>query len=98
MLLSYRFYQRNNKGHLVNAPYVDNSYKWAGGGFMSTVEDLVKFGNSMLYSKQMAENRNTAGQTTVLIDKQRYRILLAELLLQYFCMYQNKQVAVLLSD
>lgn len=31
---------------------VDNSYKWAGGGFLSTAEDLVKFGNAMLYSFQ----------------------------------------------
>jgi len=28
----------------VNAPYVDNSYKWAGGGFLSTSEDLARFG------------------------------------------------------
>ena len=31
-------------GRLVNAPFVDNSYKWAGGGFISTPSDLVKFG------------------------------------------------------
>ncbi len=35
-----------------NAPYVDNSYKWAGGGFLSNVQDLVKFGNAMLFSFQ----------------------------------------------
>jgi CubicO group peptidase (beta-lactamase class C family) len=28
---------------LLNGPYVDNSYKWAGGGFLSTPEDLVRF-------------------------------------------------------
>ncbi len=38
------FYQRNRDGSVVNAPYVDNSYKWAGGGFISTPEDLVRFG------------------------------------------------------
>lgn len=32
----------------VNAPYVDNSYKWAGGGFLSTTEDLARFGRAML--------------------------------------------------
>ena len=32
------------EGKLVNAPFVDNSYKWAGGGFLSTPSDLVKFG------------------------------------------------------
>lgn len=31
---------------------MDNSYKWAGGGFLSTSEDLVQFGNAMLYSFQ----------------------------------------------
>jgi hypothetical protein len=31
---------------------VDNSYKWAGGGFLSNVQDLVKFGNAMLFSFQ----------------------------------------------
>jgi CubicO group peptidase (beta-lactamase class C family) len=35
-------------GHVVNAPYVDNSYKWAGGGFVSTAEDLVAFANALL--------------------------------------------------
>ncbi|MDH5197229.1 MAG: beta-lactamase family protein [Gemmatimonadota bacterium] len=39
-----RFYERNRDGHVVNAPYVDNSYKWAGGGFLSTPSDLVRFG------------------------------------------------------
>jgi serine beta-lactamase-like protein LACTB, mitochondrial len=33
-------------------PFSDNSYKWAGGGFVSTVGDLLKFGNAMLYSYQ----------------------------------------------
>lgn len=39
-------------GRLANVPFSDNSYKWAGGGFVSTVGDLLKFGNSMLYSYQ----------------------------------------------
>ena len=41
------YYDMDN-GKVINAPYVDNSYKWAGGGFISTSEDLVKFGNAML--------------------------------------------------
>ncbi len=28
---------------------MDNSYKFAGGGFMSTVDDLLKIGNTMIY-------------------------------------------------
>jgi serine beta-lactamase-like protein LACTB len=37
------FYERRGGG-FINAPYVDNSYKWAGGGFVSNTEDLVRFG------------------------------------------------------
>ncbi|KAK9952509.1 hypothetical protein ABG768_018347 [Culter alburnus] len=56
-----RFYHLNKKGRVVNCPYVDNSYKWAGGGFLSTVSDLLVFGNALLYSYQMAELKNTDG-------------------------------------
>ena len=31
---------------------MDCSYKWAGGGLLSTAADIVKFGNIMLYSYQ----------------------------------------------
>ena len=44
-----RFYTRSEKtGRVENAPYVDNSYKWAGGGFLSTAEDLVTFASALL--------------------------------------------------
>ena len=43
-----RFYQRNREGYVLNAPFVDNSYKWAGGGFLSTPEDLVRLGMAHL--------------------------------------------------
>ena len=43
-----RPYHRTDDGFLYNAPYVDNSYKWAGGGFLSTAEDLVRFGQAHL--------------------------------------------------
>lgn len=43
-----RFYELPKDGAVENAPYVDNSYKWAGGGFLSTPEDLVRFGSSLL--------------------------------------------------
>ncbi|MAL18159.1 MAG: hypothetical protein CL670_01750 [Balneola sp.] len=35
-------------GENEEAPYVDNSYKWAGGGFLSTTEDMIKFGKAHL--------------------------------------------------
>jgi CubicO group peptidase (beta-lactamase class C family) len=44
-----RYYERYG-GEIVNAPPVDNSYKWAGGGFLSTSEDLVRFGFAHLDS------------------------------------------------
>ncbi len=43
-----RFYELPKNGSVENAPYVDNSYKWAGGGLLSTAEDLVRFGSSLL--------------------------------------------------
>lgn len=44
-----RFYERRPDGQIGNAPYVDSSYKWAGGGFLSTAEDLVRFGTAHLH-------------------------------------------------
>jgi CubicO group peptidase (beta-lactamase class C family) len=48
-LIDFRaqFYTRR-EGRLVNAPWVDNSYKWAGGGFLSTTEDLARFADAHL--------------------------------------------------
>ncbi|MFQ6046360.1 MAG: serine hydrolase domain-containing protein, partial [Gemmatimonadales bacterium] len=43
------FYVRTPGGFVVNAPYVDNSYKWAGGGFLSTPEDLLRFAHAHMY-------------------------------------------------
>lgn len=42
------YYEQNEQGQLRNAPYVDNSYKWAGGGYLGTAEDLLLFGNAMM--------------------------------------------------
>ncbi|KAM4573830.1 serine beta-lactamase-like protein LACTB, mitochondrial isoform 1-T1 [Odontesthes bonariensis] len=56
-----RYYHVNKRGRVVNCPYVDNSYKWAGGGFLSTVEDLLLFGNALLYSNQVAHLKDTEG-------------------------------------
>lgn len=41
-------YYRVEDRQLVNTPWVDNSNKWAGGGFLSTSEDLARFGSAHL--------------------------------------------------
>uniref|UniRef100_A0A131YJI7 Beta lactamase n=1 Tax=Rhipicephalus appendiculatus TaxID=34631 RepID=A0A131YJI7_RHIAP len=56
-----RFYARDKSGCLVNTPSVDCSYKWAGGGLLSTVNDLVRFGNAMLYCAQADGTKYKAG-------------------------------------
>ena len=43
-----RYYVRDGEGRVVNAPFVNNSYKWAGGGFLSTTEDVLRFANAHL--------------------------------------------------
>ncbi len=43
------FYDADSEGGGFHvSPPVDNSYKWAGGGFVSTAEDLVTFGSALL--------------------------------------------------
>lgn len=45
-----RFYDYTKDGTYRNSALTDNSYKWAGGGFLSTPSDLVTFGSAMLHS------------------------------------------------
>jgi len=45
-----RNYKRNAQHRLLNVPYIDNSYKWAGGGYLSNVHDLLRLGNNILAS------------------------------------------------
>jgi len=68
-----RFYERTESGQFVLAPTVDNSYKWAGGGFVSTAEDLVRFGSAHLAPGHLkaatlellfTPQRTTSGQST----------------------------------
>ena len=51
-----RYYCINKKtGKIKNVSYVDNSYKYAGGGLLSNISDLLSFGNMMLYSYKGAD-------------------------------------------
>ncbi len=43
-----KFYSDNVLGQFTTAPEVDSSYKWAGGGYLSTPEDLVRLGSALL--------------------------------------------------
>jgi CubicO group peptidase (beta-lactamase class C family) len=44
-----RYYTRaDSTGPVINAPFVDNTYKWPSGGFLSTAEDLARFGDRLL--------------------------------------------------
>lgn len=42
------FYKKQADGKIVEAEPIDSSYKWAGGGFLSTAEDLARFGSALL--------------------------------------------------
>ncbi|MBS1791969.1 MAG: beta-lactamase family protein [Acidobacteria bacterium] len=44
--LRARNYTKTRSGPLENAPAVDQSNKWGGGGLLSTVEDLIKYAAS----------------------------------------------------
>jgi CubicO group peptidase (beta-lactamase class C family) len=44
-----RFYDYGSDGTYRNSALTDNSYKWAGGGFLSSPRDLVTFGSAMLH-------------------------------------------------
>ena len=46
-------YYRYQDGVLQNEREADNSYKWAGGGYISTTDDLVRFGFEHLYPKHI---------------------------------------------
>jgi CubicO group peptidase (beta-lactamase class C family) len=52
-----RFYDIKDK-KLINSPLVNNSYKWAGGGFLSTPSDLVTMIRGLLNHKILNERTN----------------------------------------
>jgi CubicO group peptidase (beta-lactamase class C family) len=51
-----RWYTGSADSGVVNAPYVDNSVKWAGGGFLSTTEDLARFGEALVEGKILSDS------------------------------------------
>lgn len=63
-----QFYNKGeNNGNVIAKP-VDNSYKWAGGGFISSPNDVVKFAQAHLQHTILTEETMklwTTSQTTV---------------------------------
>ena len=48
-----------SKKAVIKAPVTNSSYKWAGGGLVSTPTDLVRFGNAMLSNGLLSEQTRT---------------------------------------
>jgi CubicO group peptidase (beta-lactamase class C family) len=46
-----QFYIKNKANKVVLGPEVNNEFKVAGGGFLSTSEDLIRFGNEIIFPK-----------------------------------------------
>jgi serine beta-lactamase-like protein LACTB, mitochondrial len=53
-----RYYVRRG-GRLYNEPEVDNSYKWASGGLLSTTDDLARFGLAHMNDRQVTPEMRT---------------------------------------
>jgi serine beta-lactamase-like protein LACTB, mitochondrial len=49
------FYKKRTDGKFVEEAPINSSYKWAGGGFLSTPDDLVRFGSALLQSGYLNE-------------------------------------------
>jgi serine beta-lactamase-like protein LACTB len=65
-IIIYRtcFYDVDSLGNVINAPYVDNSYKWAGGGFIASTTDLIKFGEAHMKPGFLSEETLTSLTTS----------------------------------
>ena len=46
-----RFYQKTDSGTVLNADFLDSSYKIPGGGWLSSAEDMAKFEVAILNDK-----------------------------------------------
>ena len=58
------YYQKNSTGGYDVAKAVNNSWKWAGGGFISTTEDVAKFLHNHLTDSYLSENSLNALMTS----------------------------------
>ncbi len=46
-----QFYRKTNQNKIIKSPIVSNEHKVAGGGFIATSEDLIRFGNEIIDPK-----------------------------------------------
>src|SRR5206468_8916531 len=46
-----RFYHKDNSGAVVNAEFLDSSYKIPGGGWLSSADDMARFEVAILHDK-----------------------------------------------
>uniref|UniRef100_A0A915Q7H8 Beta-lactamase-related domain-containing protein n=1 Tax=Setaria digitata TaxID=48799 RepID=A0A915Q7H8_9BILA len=60
-----RYYYRDPLHKLKNVPEIDNSSKWAGGGLLSTVTDLLIFANAMLFSYHAAQQQSSSRESRI---------------------------------
>ncbi len=62
------YYRKNSTGGYDVAKDVNNSWKWAGGGYISTTEDVLKFLNQHLNDNYLSENSLKALMTSQTTD------------------------------
>lgn len=65
-------YSLDSLGNFVLSPYNDNSIRWAAGGFLSTADDLVRFGGALLTDRFLNADmrKNLFTSQTTSNDKQ----------------------------
>jgi CubicO group peptidase (beta-lactamase class C family) len=54
-----RFYHRDSTGQVLNADFLDASYKVPGGGWLSSADDLARFESALLHDKVMRRSTRT---------------------------------------
>jgi len=59
-----RFYHRDSTGQVLNAEFLDASYKVPGGGWLSSAPDLARFASALFHDKLMRRSTRTLMWTT----------------------------------
>lgn len=62
------FYVKDGSKKNALAPDVDNSYKWAGGGFIATATDVLKFSHQMHHSDKIDQDLLKTFQTPLTLN------------------------------